>query len=226
MNVNQVIFLAVLVGAFFYFALFSFSYSSLLYYLLTTRYLTMIGSVPARVSVLRTTKRPVPLEHCIFYSGEFYKVCESETFIPQGLKAAKDAYKRKNSSAVVGGGAGSYGGSSAARSGAGAYGGSSRARGGPQSQKRESNNRGKQNKHSGPQSLSNMSKTGFGNSNNGGGQNNWGARRSEVSILLSLINKLSKKSLLPVCLIIPCIIVFQKAFYYFQSNPIRRVITY
>ncbi|CAI0475515.1 unnamed protein product [Linum tenue] len=44
-----------------------------------------------------TTKRPVPLEHCIFYSGELYKICENETLIAQGLKAAKDAWKKKNS---------------------------------------------------------------------------------------------------------------------------------
>lgn len=54
------------------------------------------------VLFISTTKRPVPLEHCLFYSGEFYKVCENEAFIPQGWKAAKDAYKRKNLSAASG----------------------------------------------------------------------------------------------------------------------------
>ncbi|KAI9196543.1 hypothetical protein LWI28_024817 [Acer negundo] len=130
-----------------------------------------------KIRVTGTTKRPVPLEHCIFYSGEFYKVCESEIFLPQGLKAAKDVYKKKNSSGV-GGGATSYIGFSAARDR-------------PQAHKHDPN-RGKQNKHSGVQKSGNFTQ------NNGGNQNNWGSRRSEASIWLSLITKLSKKSLLPV----------------------------
>lgn len=134
--------------------------------------------------VIRTTKRPVPLEHCLFYSGEFYKICESETFIPEGLKTAKDAFKKKNSRAI-GGGSGSYTGSSAGRDGV-------------RSQKQENHNRGKQNKHSGAKSSGNFSGSGWVNQNNGSSQNNRGSRRSEASIWLSLINKLSKKSLLPV----------------------------
>jgi antiviral helicase SKI2 len=116
------------------------------------------------------------LEHCLFYSGELYKICESEKFMPQGLKAVKDAFKKKNLTAF-GGGRGSYAGASAAHD----------AR---QSQRHEFSNRGKQNKHSG---------TGGGNQNNGNSQNNWGSRRSESSLWLLLINNLSKKSLLPVC---------------------------
>ncbi|XVE79464.1 hypothetical protein DITRI_Ditri14bG0060900 [Diplodiscus trichospermus] len=133
-----------------------------------------------KIRVTGTTKRPVPLEHCLFYSGELYKICESETFIPEGLKAAKDAYKKKNSKAVSGG-TGSYTGSSAVQD----------ARG----QKHEVSSRGKQNKHSGPQNFGNYSGTGWGNQRNGGGQNSWGSRRSTW---LMLIDKLSKKSLLPV----------------------------
>nr|KYP60167.1 Helicase SKI2W [Cajanus cajan] len=76
------------------------------------------------IRVTGTTKRPVPLEHCLFYSGELYKICESETFMPHGLKAAKE--------------------------------------------------------------------------NNSNGQNNWELRRKDASMWLMLINKLSKKSLLPV----------------------------
>ncbi|KAL5748007.1 hypothetical protein ACOSQ2_025304 [Xanthoceras sorbifolium] len=130
-----------------------------------------------KIRLTGTTKRPVPLEHCIFYSGEFYKVCENEIFLPQGLKAAKDAFKKKNSSAV-GGGAASYAGSSAARDRPGAH--------------KHDPHRGKQNKHSGVQNSGSFTQK------NGGNQNNWGSRRSEASIWLSLINKLSKKSLLPV----------------------------
>ncbi|XP_043721889.1 DExH-box ATP-dependent RNA helicase DExH11 isoform X1 [Telopea speciosissima] len=131
-----------------------------------------------KIRVTGTSKRPVPLEHCLFYSGELYKICENETFLPQGWKAAKDAYKKKNSS-TVGGGTGTYLGSAAAH-------------GGARVQQRENPNRGKQNKHSGPQSLGNFSGSG------GLSQSNWGSKRSEASLWLLLINKLSKKSLLPV----------------------------
>ncbi|XP_078446524.1 RNA helicase, ATP-dependent, SK12/DOB1 protein [Wolffia australiana] len=48
-----------------------------------------------KIVVTGTTRRPVPLEHCLFYSGEMYKVCENEVFLPQGVKAARDAFKKK-----------------------------------------------------------------------------------------------------------------------------------
>ncbi|KAI3857454.1 hypothetical protein MKW92_033091 [Papaver armeniacum] len=127
-----------------------------------------------KIRVTGTTKRPVPLEHCIFYSGELYSICESETFQPLGLKAAKDVYNKKNSSKALGS-AGAYSGSQASH-------GSSQVR-----QQRENANRGKPQKH--PDK----------NAGTGGtSQNNWGARRSEASLWLLLVNKLLKKSLLPV----------------------------
>ncbi|CAL1402203.1 unnamed protein product [Linum trigynum] len=126
-----------------------------------------------------TTKRPVPLEHCIFYSGELYKICENETLIAQGLKAAKDAWKKKNSN-TPGGSTGPLPGSPAVQSGG-------------RGQKHELSNRGKQTKHSGPQNMGNR-----GNQNRGTGQSNWGPRRSEAQMWLQLVNKLSKNSLLPV----------------------------
>ncbi|PON70872.1 ATP-dependent RNA helicase Ski [Parasponia andersonii] len=145
----------------------------------TVEFADWIGRTKQKqIRVTGTTKRPVPLEHCIFYSGELYKICESETFMPQGLKAAKDSMKKKN---VTDSSSGSRGGSSAASA-----------------QKRESFSRGKQNKHFGSQSSGNFSGSGAGNQNNGNGFNNWGLRRSDASLWLSLINKLSKKSLLPV----------------------------
>ncbi|XP_057953252.1 DExH-box ATP-dependent RNA helicase DExH11 [Malania oleifera] len=133
-----------------------------------------------QIRVTGTTKRPVPLEHCLFYSGELYKVCENETFINQGLKAAKDAYNKKNLS--IGSGAGSRSGSVAAHDGA-------------RAQRRENPSRVKQSKH---QNLGNFSGTGGVYQNSGGGHSNWMSRRSEGSIWMSLINKLSRKSLLPV----------------------------
>ncbi|KAL6967625.1 Antiviral helicase ski2 [Sarracenia purpurea var. burkii] len=132
------------------------------------------------IRVTGTMKRPVPLEHCLFYSGELYKICENETFMPQGLKAAKDTYKRKNST-TVGGGTGPYPGFSAGHDGG-------------QAQKHENSFRGKQNKHSGAHNLGSFSGM-SGNQNNGGNRRSW---RSEASLWLLLINKLSKKSLLPV----------------------------
>ncbi|CAM8958449.1 unnamed protein product [Rhodiola kirilowii] len=141
-----------------------------------------------KIRVTGTTKRPVPLEHCLFYSGELYTVCENEVFMSQGLKAAKDAFKRKNS--VPGGGSGHGGGGHVMPS-------SFQGAGRGQNQKHENQNKAKQAKHSGSQKI-NLFGGGGGSQNYGGNQNSWGLRRSEASIWLSLINKLSKKSLLPV----------------------------
>lgn len=132
------------------------------------------------------------MEHCLFYSGELYKICESESFIPQGFKAAKDTFKKKNISVATGSGGG--GGSRAP---------ASASHDGARGQKRETLHSGKQ-KQSGAQSSGNLSRTGGANQNNGNGVNNWGLRRSDASSWLLLINKLSRKSLLPVWLnIIP-----------------------
>lgn len=151
----------------------------------TVEFADWIGRTKQKeIRVTGTTKRPVPLEHCLFYSGELYKICENEKFMPQGFKTAKDAFKKKSLTGF-GGGTGSYAGVSAARDG-------------PQAQRREQSNRGKQNKHSGNQNLGNFTGTGGGNRSNGNSQNNWGSRRSDASMWLSLINKLSKLSLLPV----------------------------
>lgn len=134
-------------------------------------------------SVIRTTKRPVPLEHCLFYSGELHRICEGENFIPQGLKTAKYAFKKNNS--TVGGGPGAYTGPSVTRDGV-------------RGQKRDNQSHSKQNKH-GSQNLGAFSGTSWGNQNNGGGQNNWRSWRLEASLWLQLVSKLLKNSLLPVC---------------------------
>lgn len=146
------------------------------------------------------------MEHCLFYSGELYKICESETFIPQGFKAAKDTFKKKTMSpATSGGGGGSRAPASASAS-------HDRARG----PKRETSHMGKQ-KQSGAHNSGNLSRTGGANQNNGNGMNNWGLRRSDASSWLSLINKLSKKSLIPVCLnLLPFTHVYR--FYSFDSS--------
>lgn len=134
-----------------------------------------------KIRVTGTSKRPVPLEHCLFYSGELYKVCENESFIPQGLRAAKDTFKKKSSSAV-GGSSGPLGTSL----------GSAPSQSGAHFRQRDNLNRGKMQKHSGPQAAGNFSWAG------GAHKQNSGSWRSEASLWLLLINKLSKKSLLPV----------------------------
>ena len=52
-----------------------------------------------KIFVTGTSKRPVPLEHCIYFGGDkekdFYKVGEREAFLPTGYKIAADAYKKK-----------------------------------------------------------------------------------------------------------------------------------
>ncbi|GMH07384.1 hypothetical protein Nepgr_009224 [Nepenthes gracilis] len=136
-----------------------------------------------KIRVTGTTKRPVPLEHCLFYAGELYRICENETLIPQGLKAANDAYMKKNSR-TVGGGYATYSSSSSGSAGA-------------RAQNHQNPQQGKQNKHSGPHNFVNLKGSGAGNLNHDG-QNNWGLRRSEASSWFQLINKLSKMSLLPV----------------------------
>lgn len=100
----------------------------------------------------------------------------------QGWKAAKDTLKKKN----ITGGSGSYGRASTSQD-------ATRA------QKSESSGRGKQNRNFGSQNSGNFSGNSGGNQNNGNGHNNWGLRRSDASLWLSLINKLSKKAMLPVC---------------------------
>ncbi|MEW5305638.1 MAG: hypothetical protein WDW36_008165 [Sanguina aurantia] len=48
------------------------------------------------IHVTGTLKRPVPLEHSLFYSGQLFKVCAKDVFYPEGVRAAVSAYKSKN----------------------------------------------------------------------------------------------------------------------------------
>lgn len=145
----------------------------------TTEFADWIGRTKQKkIRVISTSKRPVPLEHCLFYSGELYKVCENEAFLPQGLRTAKDAYKRKNSS--------TFGGNTGKNLGAPS------SQGGPQSRQRETSSQGKAQKHSGSQNVAKLS------GSSGPQKSSWGSSRSEASLWLLLIHKLSKKSFLPV----------------------------
>ncbi|KAL3625768.1 Antiviral helicase ski2 [Castilleja foliolosa] len=109
------------------------------------------------------------------------KIRVTGTTTRPGLKAAKDAYRKKNPGTVTG--TGSYSGSSAANE---------RSR----TLRRENPSHTKQNKHSGSQNMLGLSGTALGTQ--AGGSKNWGSRRSEASVWLSLVKHLSKKSLLPV----------------------------
>ncbi|XP_015873935.3 DExH-box ATP-dependent RNA helicase DExH11 isoform X3 [Ziziphus jujuba] len=149
----------------------------------TVEFADWIGRTKQKqIRVTGTTKRPVPLEHCLFYSGELYKICENEIFMPQGFKAAKDVFKKKNMTARN----------------TGSHAAHTAGNGGARSHKRDNSTWGKQNKHFGSHSSGNFSGGGAGYQNNGNNLNNWGLRRSDASLWLLLVNKLSKKSLLPV----------------------------
>jgi antiviral helicase SKI2 len=125
----------------------------------------------------RTNKRPVPLEHCLFYSGEMYKICERDTFLTQGFKEAKDAFKRKNSNKL--------GVKPGPKPGAPAV------RAGTQGRNPDTSNRGRYQKY--PK---------HNNANSGAAavrQSSSGPKRSESSVWMPLVNNLLKKSLVPVC---------------------------
>ncbi|XP_074585341.1 DExH-box ATP-dependent RNA helicase DExH11-like isoform X2 [Curcuma longa] len=130
-----------------------------------------------KIRVTGTIKRPVPLEHCLFFSGELYKICEKDEFLPQGFKAVKEVYKKRKSNAV--------GGPSGVKHVA------SHFHGGGQPRQLDSSNRGRSQKHSGHQTAQTFL-------NASGNQHTSGLRRSEFSLWLSLINKLSKNAQLPV----------------------------
>lgn len=48
------------------------------------------------ISSLGTTRRPVPLEHCLYYGGKLYTVAAREAFVAEGVRAAQAAWKLKN----------------------------------------------------------------------------------------------------------------------------------
>ncbi|KAF3333981.1 helicase SKI2W isoform X1 [Carex littledalei] len=128
-----------------------------------------------KIRVTSTIKRPVPLEHCIFYSGELYTICQHDEFILQGYRAAKEAYKKKNSpSSTVGAKP-----KASLPTNSGRGGGVAGGRGHKQKQQQ--------------QQLQHQLSSSSGQPSSAGPR-----RASESSSWLLLINKLSKKSQLPV----------------------------
>lgn len=127
----------------------------------------------------RTLKRPIPLEHCIFYSGEFHKICQNEVFLPKGIQAAKDAFKKKNSRIGGAGPSTSYA--------------SSQGRGQIKQNEQFSKGRGRSQKHHVPQNAHGIQGT------SGTFQGNRGTWGSQSTSWLLLIKKLTNMSLSPVC---------------------------
>lgn len=131
-----------------------------------------------KIYVTGTTQRPVPLVHCLYYSGELYEICEKEIFLPKGVKAAKDAQNLKNSSRGVSVAGKSSGAPSRMSV---AHGRASEKGGGNQTQKSAGAQLGGHAAYSG-----------------GPQRSNTGGWKSETSQLHLLVNKLSKKGWLPV----------------------------
>jgi antiviral helicase SKI2 len=48
------------------------------------------------VHVTGTLKRPVPLEHSIYYGGKLYTVCTAEVYEPRGFRLAREPYGKKH----------------------------------------------------------------------------------------------------------------------------------
>lgn len=126
-----------------------------------------------KIYVTGTSRRPVPLEHCIYYAGELYNICDNDTFLPQGVKEAKHAFDLKNSLKV---------GAAPGKSGALTPG-----HGGP--------GRGWATRGKGNQGQRGSGHLGAAAVTQRAGSGGW---KSETSQWYSLINHLSKKGLLPV----------------------------
>ena len=142
-----------------------------------------------KVFVTGTTKRPVPLEHVLYFGGDkdedFYKIGERETFLPLGYKRALDAMnraKRRKEGEMATAAQGGGGGSGPGGRGTGGGGGSGgRGRGG-----KPSGNAG--NKHPGRGGAAGSA---F------GGHAASGARGRDKNAWVELIRTLERRELLP-----------------------------
>lgn len=139
------------------------------------------------VHVTGTLKRPVPLEHSVYYSGKLYTVCSAEVYEPKGFRLAREAYGKKHAlpqtkaeaKAALPTGRGDASG--------GGRGGASRGRsgGGP--------GRGGGNYSAPPGSSRNIAGRGGGGGGGGGGIQ----LRGERNQWTELISLLKKQDLLP-----------------------------
>ena len=56
-----------------------------------------LGNLKARCPPLSgTSKRPVPLEHSLYYGGEMLLINSGEQYKPEGYRSANLLYKKKN----------------------------------------------------------------------------------------------------------------------------------
>lgn len=51
----------------------------------------------------------MPLEHCLYYAGELYKICEQSTFLPEGVREAHKAHLAKTTRLTTGSASGGAG---------------------------------------------------------------------------------------------------------------------
>ncbi|KAG0598823.1 hypothetical protein M758_12G103200 [Ceratodon purpureus] len=142
-----------------------------------------------KIYVTGTMQRPVPLEHCIYYGGELYKICEQSTFLPEGIKEAQKAHLAKTTKSSAGSGVGSPG--------QGRGGGTQGRGGGPPGRGGGMAGRGGDNQKGGGRKGPTSKQVAQGTIDSAmrGGGTGW---RSETSQWYTLINNLNKKGLLPV----------------------------
>ncbi|CAL8471306.1 g10848 [Coccomyxa elongata] len=137
-----------------------------------------------RIYVTGTTKRPVPLEHNLYYNGALYTICRADNFLPEGVAAARSAWKKRNAKPET------KKDEKRARPTGRGDGGGPAQRGG-----RQSSGSGGRGGRGGSQAGHIASQLQQGR---GGGANSNSGLRSEKSAWLALIDDLRKKALLPV----------------------------
>ncbi|EFN56807.1 hypothetical protein CHLNCDRAFT_144334 [Chlorella variabilis] len=144
------------------------------------------------IYVTGTTKRPVPLQHSLYFSGQLFPICQADSYSAQGFRAAREAAKARAGPAPqtraeaqralpTGRGDGGGGGGRGGRGGRG---------GAQQQQQQRHGQRGSAN--AGAAAMAAANRQAAAQQGGGGGQ-----MRSERSQWMSLIEMLRKSDLLP-----------------------------
>ncbi|KAG2484118.1 hypothetical protein HYH03_017069 [Edaphochlamys debaryana] len=148
------------------------------------------------IHVTGTMKRPVPLEHSLYYGGEIYPICSREVFNPDGVRKALTAHKARNAPPSSGGGGGGGGGGrgggfqQGGRGGGGGPGGRGGGGGG-------GGGGGRGGPPSGADRARQQAASAF-RGGGGGGPNSSAGSRGERQQLLELVGVLTKRAMLPV----------------------------
>ncbi|PNW76952.1 hypothetical protein CHLRE_11g482483v5 [Chlamydomonas reinhardtii] len=151
------------------------------------------------IHVTGTTKRPVPLEHSLYYAGEIYPICSREVFNAEGVRKVQAAHKARNAppsaaSSSGGGGRGGGGGGGGGFAGRGGGGGGPGGRGSG-----GAGGGGGGYLRGGPPSGADNARKQIATASRGGGANSSsGGLRGERQQLLELVGVLGKKQMLPV----------------------------